>query len=222
MPLNASIPSADGQVHVTFHMHPDTCPNCLASVFAMQTGTTWLSGDGFEIVYRCPKLSCAKFFIARYRKHQAGSYLLEQIVPKTPASTPQNESVKKTSPSFCKIFAEAEFAESHSLMEIAGVGYRKALEFLIKDYLLAENEDEAYQAEIKAKFLGRCISENVTNDNIKQVAKRAVWLGNDETHYVRVWEGKDLQDLKKLIRITTDWIELEQLTREIQTDMPTT
>jgi hypothetical protein len=32
--------------------------------------------------------------------------------------------------------------------------------------------------------------------------------------------GKDLQDLKKLIDLTVHWIEMEETTREIMTDMP--
>lgn len=35
-----------------------------------------------------------------------------------------------------------------------------------------------------------------------------MWLGNDETHYVRRWEEKDLSDLKRLISMTVSWIDL--------------
>ncbi|MBP2259149.1 hypothetical protein [Virgibacillus alimentarius] len=38
------------------------------------------------------------------------------------------------------------------------------------------------------------------------MAERATWLGNDETHYVRQWENKDLQDLKNLIDLTVYFI----------------
>ena len=41
------------------------------------------------------------------------------------------------------------------------------------------------------------ISRYIDDSNIKNVAKRAVWLGNDETHYIRKWEDKDLSFLKK-------------------------
>lgn len=46
------------------------------------------------------------------------------------------------------------------------------------------------------------------------------WLGNDETHYVRKWEDKDLKDLKKLISLTIHWIEMDALTVEVIADMP--
>ena len=55
---------------------------------------------------------------------------------------------------------------------------------------------------------------------IQTVAKRALWLGNDETHYLRKWEDKDLTDLRKLIDLTIHWIEMEKLSEEYIEDMP--
>ncbi|MGF6947536.1 hypothetical protein QF028_000029 [Neobacillus sp. B4I6] len=40
------------------------------------------------------------------------------------------------------------------------------------------------------------------------MAERAVWLGNDETHYVRKWDDKDLKDLKNLIDLTVYFISM--------------
>jgi len=108
------------------------------------------------------------------------------------------------SPAFVQIFGEAEFAEQEELMQICGVGYRKALEFLIKDYLIKKKPDK--EEFIKKKFLGNCIKEDIDNLKIKQIAEKATWLGNDETHYIRRWEDKDLKDLKILINITVHYI----------------
>ncbi len=49
---------------------------------------------------------------------------------------------------------------------------------------------------------------------------RAVWLGNDQTHYLRKWEDKDLADLKRLIQLTLHWIEMDELTKKTLEDMP--
>lgn len=48
---------------------------------------------------------------------------------------------------------------------------------------------------------------------------RAVWLGNDETHYVRKWEEKDVNDLKLLVRLTVNWIDNVLLTKKYIADM---
>jgi hypothetical protein len=55
---------------------------------------------------------------------------------------------------------------------------------------------------------------------LKTTASRATWLGNDETHYVRKWEDKDLNDLKKLIDLTVHWVSAEILTGELAVSMP--
>jgi hypothetical protein len=103
-------------------------------------------------------------------------------------------------------------------MQICGCGYRKALEFLIKDYAKLRNAGK--DTAIESAPLGPCIDTYVSDVRIRDIAKRATWLGNDETHYKRRWADKDLNDLKNLIRLVTYWIESEHLTEETLRDMP--
>jgi hypothetical protein len=79
---------------------------------------------------------------------------------------------------------------------------------------------EKYKNDVEKMLLARCIATYVKSEQVKEIAKRAAWLGNDETHYVRKWEGKDLEDLKKLIALTLHWIEIEKLTADVIKDMP--
>ena len=55
-------------------------------------------------------------------------------------------------------------------------------------------------------FAVMCVFEYVDDSKLKGCAKRAAWLGNDETHYTRKWEEKDVKDLKTLIELTQHWI----------------
>ncbi len=48
----------------------------------------------------------------------------------------------------------------------------------------------------------------------------AFWLGNDETHYLRKWEQHDVDDLVTLIKLTTNWIEIEHLSKSYVEEMP--
>jgi hypothetical protein len=128
------------------------------------------------------------------------------------------DSIREVSPTFCSIYNESFRAEQLGLMQICGVGYRKSLEFLIKDYLKKKHPGKV--AEIENKFLGRCIKEDIADANVKAVAERATWLGNDETHYVRKWVDKDLTDLKKLIDLTLHWMAAEELTADTLASMP--
>jgi hypothetical protein len=124
------------------------------------------------------------------------------------------------SPSFARIAAQARTAEEHGLDDVAGPGYRKAFEFLIKDYAISLQADDKAKEEIKKLQLGAVIEKYLTGDKLPIVSKRAAWLGNDETHYERRWIGKDLEDLKKLIEAVEYFIAMELLVKELPTEMP--
>lgn len=162
----------------------------------------------------CPVTGCGGFFLAEL----LGDGLV--FMQNHPLSKEVfSEIINEVSPLFGKIYNEAYGAEQMSLMEVCGVGYRKALEFLIKDYVM-QGMDEHTAEKIKKLPLAKCIDDYVDDEMVKAVAKRAVWLGNDETHYVRKWEDKDVQDLKGLIRLTILWIEKIKETERLLAEMP--
>jgi hypothetical protein len=69
-------------------------------------------------------------------------------------------------------------------------------------------------------MLGVCIAEFISDPSIKVCAERAAWLGNDETHYVRRWDDKDIADLKALFELTLSWIHTSLLTKHYLREMP--
>lgn len=200
------------------HTLPEKCPFCHSAISPKPFYGNNNGKGSLEIFMVCPKSTCKKSFIGYYNhvnsswKHNGETSIGNLITSKF------NESIQEISPSFVKIYNEAYSAEQQNLREICGVGYRKALEFLIKDYVILSNKEK--EEKILKMPLGNCIKELVTDDKVKSVAKRAVWLGNDETHYVRKWETKNLEDLKKLIALTVHWIEMEKLTESFRTEMP--
>jgi hypothetical protein len=122
------------------------------------------------------------------------------------------------SPNFYAIYNQTQKAEESGWILVAGPGYRKALEFLIKDY--AAKLHPADEEMIKKMELGPCIQQYMKNDMVKDTAQRAAWLGNDETHYLRKWEGKDLQDLKDLLALVGTAIQSELMYENMKKDMP--
>lgn len=121
------------------------------------------------------------------------------------------------SPGFVEIFGQAQEAEALGLDSLVGVGYRKALEFLIKDYLISKHPND--ETKIARQLLAQCIREYVTDPNIKDCADRAAWLGNDEAHYTRKWSDQDIEDLKTLLKLTRYWLSSEFLTAEYRDRM---
>lgn len=215
-------------VNIEINKEPDTCPVCHHGMapkrihaFADQKKQTETAKrKALQVVYKCPLANCRNLFIARFKPTVSDhtSFALEDAVPFTFRESKFSDKITSISNEFEAIYNEAASAESQGMLHICGPGYRKALEYLIKDYLIML--DTAAKEEIEKEFLGKSIKDRVANVQIKTVAQRAVWLGNDETHYVRKWEDKDLQDQKKLILATVNWIEQEELLKDIIEDMP--
>jgi len=199
------------QQQINFDKNPDRCPICLKGIQPVDTGQRWVTPKNrLEVILRCPRQECERYFIGRYQSPSGMTqFALLECVPLIIETSKSDDTIQKISPDFVSVYREAEEAELRNLRLVCGPGYRKALEFLIKDYVIKLNPDRV--EEIKKLNLGKCISDFVKNDKINKVAARAVWLGNDETHYLRKWEGKDLQDLKNLISLTVHWIEMEEL-----------
>ena len=129
---------------------PDVCPQCHHAVHPVAKNST-LTGpatDGssvLEIAFQCARQQCARMFIGRYKRfqfqersgHAVGPFRLQEVVPvshKNPEIIPE---VLEISPNFADIFCQANVAEEQGLNQICGVGYRKALEFLIKDFCIS-------------------------------------------------------------------------------------
>jgi len=54
--------------------------------------------------------------------------------------------------------------------------------------VILNHDDE--KEKIEKTQLGNVIENFVNDTRIQSVAKRAAWLGNDETHYIRNGRGK--------------------------------
>ena len=85
------------------------------------------------------------------------------------------------------------------------MGFGKAFEFLVKDYAIKRNPDD--EGKIKKMFLGNCVKKYIDDERARSMAERAAWLRNDESHYVRTFEDKDIEDLKLLLRLVVNDVE---------------
>lgn len=123
------------------------------------------------------------------------------------------------SPSFVSIYNQARQAEYGGLADVCGTGYRRALEFLIKDFLIYSGQGT--QEDILKDELGLCLRKyDFGSPDLKEVAKRAVWLGNDEGHCERKWEGFDVKNLKEVIDLLTMLIDAKVRTMKLLEAMP--
>ena len=213
----------------TLDRPPDLCPHCNVSIHAERhsihiTSHPHRHGTAIEGGYICPRDKCHRSFIAVYKRDvfegnkKVGVFKFQVVYPTIPVPPTHSAELVSISPDYVAIYDQAFIAEAHGLTEICGMAYRKALEFLIKDYCI-KVESESSDV-IQGKMLGRVIRDHVTDENIKSCASRAAWLGNDETHYVRKWEDKDISDLKTLLELTVHWIRSSLLTQKYYSEMP--
>lgn len=118
--------------------------------------------------------------------------------------------IQEKFPAFCNIYSQSEKAEDENLDQIAGMGYRKALEFLVTDYLLTypvEGVEDDWLTNPKTP-LGSKISK-ISNQRIQKLAKAISFIGNDETHYTRRHPEHDINSIKAFIKILILEIENE-------------
>jgi hypothetical protein len=230
--MSESYEVIDSSGHRTFTLQfeggPDYCPFCHKSslpIFLSAHIDVNLSNNisqmpDCEVLFRCPNNDCRRVFVAIYYYRNTSGFIYSNVFyPILPENIDFSNEINQISKDFTVIFNQAKAAEESNLLLIAGPGYRKALEFLIKDYAI-KNSPEGSHDDIKKNPLGDVISNYIDDGKIKDISVRAAWLGNDETHYLRKWETKDLSDLKDFIRMIVNWIENDEKYKKVMEDMP--
>ncbi len=202
---------------------PDQCPACNHGIdvkFVDAFGKSDLDSYGYriQVIFRCPKIECQAVFIGYYtsgyfKPHSYSEYvfLKDCFIPSYFKEEHFDDEIEKLSPEFVKIYNQAKISDNIGLSLICGCGYRKSLEYLIKDYLISK--DPQSKEEVQNHKLGWLIANKIDSEKIKLTAGLAKDIGNDETHYIKVMEDLSLEDLKKLVKLTTHWISDEIMTK---------
>lgn len=201
------------------------CPLCKRSIKPHRLAHKSYRNEDDEwflsVMYLCT--SCYQSFLTLHKCELGDRYLTysASILYTGPSRyTEQNfeEAIESLSPQFVKIFNQAAEAEAAGLDEIAGLGYRKAVEFLAKDFCIHKYPDK--EEEIKTKPLGSCISSYVKSEDIHTLATRSAWLGNDEAHYIRKHTDRDISDMKKFISALVYFIGMSLIVEDASTISP--
>lgn len=207
---------------------PNNCPLCKNFIHPKLFCVYTFQQEDYKIQIRacfvCPNSNCEEPFIACYEEmldsngnHDELNFM--GLAPFSYSSKVFSDLIKDISPNFVKTYHQAQQAEDRKLDEICGIGYRKAFEFLIKDFLIHKNPQS--ETEIKQSVqLQKVITDHVTDDKVKFVASRISWLGNDHAHYIKKWEDKDINDLKRLIDLLIYWISSELELEHYKSEMP--
>ncbi|MCM1298199.1 MAG: hypothetical protein NC203_00535 [Firmicutes bacterium] len=120
---------------------------------------------------------CQNCFISSYEAllcdRKNGVYKTTNIRELEPLNTFEKRDfssyINNLSLQFVETYNQAEIAEASKLNQISGMGYRKALEFLIKDYAIHFYPNK--KEEIESSALMNCIKNYIDNTKIQTLAE---------------------------------------------------
>ncbi|PNW25263.1 hypothetical protein [Formosa algae] len=139
------------EIYAYLYEFPNECPHCHKHIIP-EYKSDYMNGEQYTIYVTliCPNAKCDKPFIAQYGRENHTEYNYEKIVKYSVITEKFSSEIIEISPKFQKIYNEAFFAEQNNLFEVCGVAYRKALEFLLKDYLIGIYPDK--EQSMKKKY----------------------------------------------------------------------
>lgn len=189
---------------------PNSCPHCHGKIAPVVTYSTIneienTGAESLAMLLECPickRYYALQFLINEYRtKLELVSYTYQ---PKVDINIP--EQIDIVSENFREIYTQSEIALSHDLIDIAGMGYRKSTEYLIKDYLIYKNVDipeKIIKLQLKQAIL------KLDNEDIKSLALACAYLGNDHAHILKKFENNDITDLKTFLDTLMHYISMQ-------------
>jgi hypothetical protein len=204
--------------HESFEaLRPNLCPYC-GSEYEVPYGNI----VGFQdktiqnvVLVTFPTLCCREPFWGIYKTSTNGTAELLITYPEyAPAKLP--DAIHEISPRFVRLYERCSIAEQQGAIELAGSGYRNAIEVLVKDFAIKELKEP--EGEVSSKQLGKAIAEYLPNIKLQKSADVVRILGNDYTHYTTLYKDVSFQAFKRYIHIFITSIEAEYLTNHPVTD----
>ena len=217
MKIKNSIPLRSDNTVTHFEIDkPNVCPDC------QQSGDHTMLNQSINRVDKEVSLTlectmCYSIFFAKFdvitpkeKFHHIGPVItyLKQTFPLQKVETNLPEEMNALFPEFENIYSQATYAEVHGLDLIKGIAFRKAVEFLVKQYLIDSDPDQ--EQEIRDEFLGKSI-KRIQHPLIHKLSTAATWLGNDEGHFTRKHEDYDVADMKRFILALSHLIVAEKV-----------
>lgn len=189
---------------------PSTCPYCGFGTDATFSAKNVYPFNGHQLlIATCTCTACGKnFFFAC--EHDSGKTVYTPIIYPSISFKPySNDILEKISPRFIDMYNQSLQSEFHKNIELAAVGYRSALEILVKDYAI--NELGQKPEEVSSKKLCAAIGTYLNQEDLVKTADVVRILGNDYTHYERKYPQHDFELLKGYMKIFLKQIEVQYM-----------
>ena len=189
---------------------PSKCPHCGLGTDAPFSSKNVSPFNGHHLfTATCTCTACGKnfFFACEY---DSGKHEYDPIIYPSIAFTPYtNDILEEISPRFIDMYNQALQSEFYENMELAAIGYRSALEILVKDYAIKELKQNP--KEVISKKLCAAIGTYLNQEELVKTADVVRILGNDYTHYERKYPQHDFALLKGYMNIFLQQIEVQYM-----------
>lgn len=188
------------------YLKPATCPFC-----GFGTDAPFIKNEIFSfnshhlLAATCQCTSCRKTFFFMCEYEQSSSYK-PILYPEISFVPYENQTLSAISERFIDMYNQALQCEFVGNIELAAIGYRSALEILIKDFAI--NELSQDPSDVSKKKLCAAIGEYLNQPDLVKTADVIRILGNDYTHYERKYPEHDFTLLKGYMEIFLKQIEV--------------
>jgi len=140
---------------VSYELIPDVCPLCHHAIVPKLVGSAYAGYyplGMLQIIYQCTKRDCERVFIAGYKTlNDTGKvHHWKIITPIEPEPVQFSQDIYNASAMFTAVYSQAIASEAHNLTELTGIGFRKSLEYLVKDFAISQNPEK--EENIKSVF----------------------------------------------------------------------
>ena len=185
---------------------PMCCPYCGVYTDTVQTNASYfpLTEERRALVVANKCTRCKSCFLAVYIR-EGDCLTLNTIIP-IADNDAIHEGLKAVSPDFERIHQQAYRAEIRGDLDIAAIGYRSALEILVKDFAIKELKQD--ETEVANKKLSRAIEEYSGSVELLETSDVVRMLGNDFAHYQRKHEVLGFETLKHYYNLTLKAFEM--------------
>ncbi|MGI8152494.1 hypothetical protein ACUXP2_000820 [Staphylococcus haemolyticus] len=208
LPITVNNQSTNREIKIDIDL-PKSCPYCeqVQTPFLKSSSGLEQNNRIFSVIFICNK--CKQHFLMQYRKQQTSfrvdnykSYPVD-IYYKSADET-FSQDLKECSPDFTTIFSQLNIAEKHNLNALLKLGYRKAIEQLVWDYLI-KFENKSENSLQKKTFSARIQLLNLPQT--PWLSDLIAWIGNDGAHPYQRHEDLTIEDMKRLSNIVIKNIE---------------
>lgn len=188
---------------------PKSCPYCeqVQTPFVKSSSGLEQNDSLFSVIFICNE--CKQHFLIQYKKQATNLYNSihnsHPVYISYKSSDEQfSQDLKECSPDFTTIFSQLNIAEKHNLNDLLKLGYRKAIEQLVWDYLI-KFENKSENSLQKKTFSARIQLLNLPQT--PWLSDLIAWIGNDGAHPYQRHEDLTIEDMKHLSNIVIKNIE---------------